>query len=174
MKSKSRSRSRRRSSGAQPFGDRPRCGLCGSTTKPLTRTPCCGEWICDDEDQYVLFSFAHNSCHRNHSRYTLCSYHYNEGHPGKWQDCDECRKSFKTEMYVYYGTNEYNFEKLSNPPAHEPTHCADCDRVISLGYDGYMMSGKDFYCERCSAKRMRQVLQSERASPPRRRCRKRE
>ena len=31
-----------------------------------TDTPCCNNWICDDEDQYVLFSYAHNSCYRNH------------------------------------------------------------------------------------------------------------
>jgi hypothetical protein len=133
------------------------------------RTSCCGNWICDDEEDYVLFSFARNSCHRNHDRYTLCSSHYHEGHAGKWQDCKKCRESFETEMYVYYGTNEYNFEMLPNPPDFEPTRCADCSRVISLGTDGYMMSGKNYYCERCADKRMHKVLQSERASRPRRR-----
>ncbi len=112
MKSKSRPRPDRRSSGTSSYRDQPRCGLCGSTTKPLTRTPCCGQWICDDADQYVLFSYARNSCYRNHDRYTLCSYHYHEGHAGRWQDCGECRESFETEIYVYYGSNEYNFEKL--------------------------------------------------------------
>ena len=63
-----------------PAADHPRCGLCGSTTKPLTRTACCNQWICNDEDDYVMFSYARNSCHRNHARYTLCSYHHNEGH----------------------------------------------------------------------------------------------
>ena len=76
-------------------GARPQCGLCGATSG-LTRTDCCGQWICDDEDQYVLFSYARNSCYRNHSRYTLCGFHYNEEHPGKWQDCVECRESFET------------------------------------------------------------------------------
>jgi len=50
------------------------CGLCGKSEK-LTRTECCGAWICDDEDKYVLFSYAYNSCYRNHSRYTLCASH---------------------------------------------------------------------------------------------------
>ena len=50
---------------------RPQCGLRGATTN-LTKTECCGNWICDDEDQYVLFSYARNSCYRNHDRYTLC------------------------------------------------------------------------------------------------------
>lgn len=139
-----------------------RCGLCGSTTKPLTRTPCCGNWICDDEQDYVLFSYAHNSCHRNHDRYTLCSHHFNEEHRGRWQDCSECREDFETEMYVWYGTNEFNFEKLENPPTFEPTHCGDCGRVIHLSTDGYLMSGAKYYCERCGNKRMRQAVNSER------------
>ncbi len=140
------------------------CGLCGSKTKPLTRTPCCGNWICDDEQDYVLFSFATNSCHRNHDRYTLCSSHYNEEHTGRWQDCPKCRKGFETEMYVWYGTNEYNFEKLENPPKFEPTHCGDCGRVIHLGTDGHMMSGRKYYCGRCSNKRMRRDVASERTA----------
>lgn len=32
-----------------PRGGKPRCGLCGKT-KNLTKTECCGNWICDDED----------------------------------------------------------------------------------------------------------------------------
>lgn len=129
----------------------PRCGLCGKT-KNLTKTECCGQWICDDEDQYVLFSYARNSCHLNHRRYTLCGYHYVEGHSGDWQTCSECREAFETEMYVYYGTNEYNFEKLKNPPRYEPTRCAKCNKVIVLGEDGYGIEpGGDYVCEKCMA-----------------------
>ena len=152
-----------RVSARKTFAPTPRCGLCGSTTKPLTRTPCCGNWICDDEEDYVLFSFAHNSCHRNHHRYTLCSSHHNEGHKGRWQDCQKCRKSFETEMYVWYGTNEYNFEKLENPPSFEPTHCAKCGRVIHLGTDGYTRHPNGEYsCEVCGAKEMRRIMAAER------------
>ncbi len=64
---------------SKPTAEKPRCGLCGKTKK-LTKTECCGHWICDDEDQYALFSYERNSCHRNHRRYTLCGYHYDEGH----------------------------------------------------------------------------------------------
>jgi hypothetical protein len=142
-----------------------RCGLCGSTKKPLTRAPCCGNWICDDEDQYVLFSYSTNSCHRNHRRYTLCGSHHTEGHPGRWQDCEMCRRISETEMYVWYGTNEFNFEKLENPPKFEPTHCGDWGKVISLGNDGYMMSKGKYYCERCSDKRMRIDTSSDRKAP---------
>ena len=129
---------------------RPRCGLCGKTTK-LTKTDCCGQWICDDEDQYVMFSYARNSCYRNHRRYTLCGYHHTEEHTGSWQDCPKCRESFETEMYVYYGTNEYNFEKLANPPSYEPTKCARCGKVISLGEDSYSEKGDEYFCEDCAS-----------------------
>ena len=131
----------------------PRCGLCGKTEN-LTKTECCGNWICDDEQNYVLFSYANNSCYRNHRRYTLCAYHYNEGHDGDWKDCDKCREDIETEMYVWYGTNEYNFEKLTNLPDYEPTKCSDCGNVIVLGEDGYSMSGNKYYCNLCTNKRM--------------------
>lgn len=141
----------------KPKADGPRCGLCGKM-KNLTKTECCGNWICDDEDQYKLFSYARNSCSRNHSRYTLCGYHHAEKHEKKWQDCEECRESFETEMYVWYGTNEYNFEKLLNPPSYEPTHCSKCGIIIKLGTEGYTESGDEYWCEKCSAKEMAKIL----------------
>jgi len=128
---------------------RPKCGLCGKSGK-LIKTECCGNWICDDTDQYVLFSYARNSCYRNHDRFTLCSYHHHEQHAGRWQDCPQCRADFETEIYVYYGTNEYNFEKLENPPTFEPTRCARCGRVIRLGEDGYSMRERKYFCQQCS------------------------
>jgi hypothetical protein len=130
--------------------DTPRCGLCGKTGN-LTKTECCDQWICDDESQYVLFSYARNSCYRNHRRFTLCGYHYAEGHSGDWKTCPECRADFeKTEMYVYYGTNEYNFEKLENPPDYEPTKCAECGAIINLSEDGYSIKQGDYFCVRCN------------------------
>jgi hypothetical protein len=56
------------------------CGLCGQSTKELRRTQCCGEWMCEEEAESVLFSDADNSCHRNQDRETLCASHYHEGH----------------------------------------------------------------------------------------------
>ena len=143
--------------------DSPKCGLCGKKKK-LTRTECCGNWICDDEDEYVPFSYERNSCFRNHNHYTLCGYHHNEHHPGDWKDCPECRKAFETEMYVYYGTNEYNFEKLEDPPAYEPTRCAVCGKIIKLGDDGFTQSGDDYWCERCARKKLPDIL-AERDGP---------
>lgn len=130
-------------------GLKPRCGLC-SKAKKLVKTECCGQWICDDEDKYVLFSYARNSCHRNHSRYTLCAYHHAEEHPGNWKKCSDCRTDFETEMYVYYGTNEYNFEKLENPPPYEPTRCSRCGAIIVLSEGGYSMKGRKYSCGECA------------------------
>lgn len=128
---------------------KPRCGLCGKS-KHLMQTSCCGNWICDDHHKYVLFSYARNSCARNHDRYTLCAYHHHNGHKGHWKDCKLCRKSFETEIYVWYGTNEYNFEVLENPPHFEPTHCDQCGVVIKLGTDGYSIGPRGRLCERCT------------------------
>ena len=125
-----------------------RCGLCGKTTN-LIKTECCGQWICDDEDQYVLFSYARNSCLRNHSRYTLCGYHDAEEHTGDWKDCPQCKADFETEIYTYYGTNEYNFEKLENPPDYEPTKCSKCGAVIVLSEGGYSTKGTEYRCGKC-------------------------
>jgi hypothetical protein len=132
--------------------DKPKCGLCGKTQN-LTKTECCGNWICDDEHEYRLFSFAHNSCSRNHARYTLCGSHYAEGHPGSWQDCQACRELRETELYVYFGTNEYNFEKLVNVPKYEPTRCVDCKRIIRLGTEGYSYGKGGYCCAKCSQKK---------------------
>jgi hypothetical protein len=62
-----------------PKAPKPACGLCGKTGK-VYKTECCGNWICDDHDKYQLFSYARNSCARNHDRYTVCGAHFNEGH----------------------------------------------------------------------------------------------
>ena len=132
-------------------GPRPACGLCGNMLQ-LTRTMCCDEWICDDEGDYALFSYARNSCYRNHRRQTLCGYHHAEEHPGDWQDCEKCREeAMKTEMYVWRGTNEYNFETLEDPPNFEPTHCAECGRRINLGEEGFSVSGDSYRCEDCTS-----------------------
>lgn len=124
------------------------CSLCGKTGAVI-RTDCCNRRICDDEHEYVLFSYARNSCSRNHRRYTLCGYHFAEEHEGRWQDCAKCREAFETELYVWYGTNEYNFEKLAKPPRFRPTFCAGCHRRIRLGTDGYITGTGKYWCEEC-------------------------
>src|SRR5438552_279219 len=101
-----------------------KCGLC-SKSKALMTTDCCKQPICDFE--------INMKCFRGHNRYTLCSSHYNEQHTGQWQNCNDCKEAFETEMYVYYATNEYNFQKLENPPTYEPTKCHNCHKIIKSG-----------------------------------------
>jgi hypothetical protein len=57
-------------------------------------------------------------------------------------------------MYVWYGTNEFNFVKLENPPDFEPTHCAQCERIITMGEEGFSVFEGRYYCEACAAKRL--------------------
>ena len=126
----------------------PSCGLCGNTEK-LTRTPCCGRWICDDVDQYVAFSYERNSCWRNHQNQTMCASHHANEHEGKWSECQECREDIEAEWYAYYGTNEYNFEVLTHPPSFEPTHCAQCGDAIRLGHEPMCQSQDGYLCGDC-------------------------
>ncbi len=125
------------------------CGLCGNSGR-LTRTECCNQPICDDEEHYVMLSYARNSCSRNHRRYTLCAYHFNEGHFGDWRDCSKCRDDFPAKIYAYFGTNEYNFVKLEKVPDCEPTRCAGCNRIVNLIHDGYADKSDGIYCLKCA------------------------
>lgn len=129
----------------------PPCGLCGKSKKPRYKTECCNNWICGDENEYVMFSYSRDICSRNHRRFTLCGFHHTEEHRGDWKMCKKCRDDFEheLEMYVWYGTNEYNFEKLKNPPKFPRTHCAGCNKIIRLPDGGYS-SLKDIYvCDEC-------------------------
>ena len=130
------------------FGEEKKCFICGATSN-LVRTPCCGKWICNDEDQYVLFSYARNSCFRNHQRYTLCAAHHAEGHEGDWKTCKKCRELAEPEMVAWLGTNEYNSEKMPDPPAFEPTLCCKCGKRIVLPEGGYGYTKDGYVCDDC-------------------------
>jgi len=52
-------------------------------------------------------------------------------------------------MYVYYGTNEYNFEKLDKLPDYKPTLCHRCGQIIVLGEGGYSQCGNKYWCTKC-------------------------
>lgn len=127
----------------------PKCGLCGKEGN-LTKTQCCNNWICDDAENYVLFSYARNSCLRNHDNYTICSYHHNNEHEGDWLTCQKCIADFDTEDYVDMATNEYNFVKLQNPPHFDPTLCSKCGAVIKRADGGYTQLGTEYTCGKCS------------------------
>ena len=78
---------------------KPTCGLCGAEgtrMNSLTRTTCCNNWICQDQETYELNSFKLNSCNRNHDRYSTCNFHCQNNHPGRWQDCNICMKKIRS------------------------------------------------------------------------------
>jgi len=129
-----------------------KCGLCGKSGK-LIKTDCCGNWICDDSDKYVMFSYAYNSCYRNHDRYTLCAFHYHEEHKGDWKSCKKCKESFHPEIYDWYGSNEYNFEKLDELLPFTPIRCGKCGSMIIQSQGGYASLPDGTYrCDRCYEK----------------------
>ena len=129
----------------------PPCGLCGKTKKPREKTECCGIWVWGNESDYVMFWYSRDICSRNHRRFTLCGFHHTEEHKGDWKSCKKCREDFghELEMYVWYGTNEYNFEKLSDPPAFEPTYCSKCGERIVLPDGGYSSLCGVYRCDDC-------------------------
>ena len=131
------------------------CGLCGKEGR-LTRTRCCSRVVCDDADSYQMFTYARNSCYRNHDRYTVCSTHSTEhGGVGKWQDCAKCKEHFNDiESYVGFGTSSFNFmeEKWEDPPAFETTSCSRCGKMIKLNSEPYIISpGDGKLCQDCSS-----------------------
>jgi len=65
---------------AKSYNKTPPCGLCGETKKPRHKTECCGNWVCGDESEYVMFSYSRDICSRNHRRFTLCGVYR----------CDDC------------------------------------------------------------------------------------
>ncbi|KZV74415.1 hypothetical protein PENSPDRAFT_749359 [Peniophora sp. CONT] len=128
---------------AKPGGSMPPrdtyCGLCGKRGGPLMKTECCGETICDDYAKYVMFTYSRDSCKRNHDRYTLCMFHKNEGHKGSdWKTCPKCFLEIgDTENSVWFGTNQFNFETLPNPPAFRPKFCDTCHKPVKQNTENY-------------------------------------
>jgi hypothetical protein len=92
-----------------------RCELCRRLTEHLVKTECWGRMVCA-----ILLSngpvVSKSSCLVKHSRFTLCGVHHNEEHGGDWKSCEVCPKTWPLEMYIWYGTNKWNFEKLENRP----------------------------------------------------------
>lgn len=129
----------------------PPCGLCQKKRKQRQKTPCCDNWVCGSENEYVMFSYSRDICVRNHDRYTICAFHYHNRHKGPWITCKKCRSSFDTEDYVDMATNEYNFEKLPNPPTYEPTICTKCKNIIVRAEGGYStLPDGGFECMKCN------------------------
>ena len=114
------------------------CGLCGSTNKKLKITECCGNYICDDADQYRPFDFF-SSCNRNHDRYTLCALHFVRDHKGKWQECDECKASSLSNL------NKFNFEANENAKTFT---CVNCEFSAESHRAFLFRTKNDYYCQK--------------------------
>ena len=112
----------------------------GSRENREKRRNVCGNWVSGDEGDYVMFSIRRDIC----SRETIAVLRsagitIRRDIKGGWKTCKKCYDDFKheLEMYVWYGTNEYNFERLPNPPGFEPTYCAKCKEKSSLSDGGW-------------------------------------
>ncbi|KAF9476772.1 hypothetical protein BDN70DRAFT_151422 [Pholiota conissans] len=127
------------------------CGLCGKTKGPLRVTECCKKTVCDDYENYVMFTYARNSCSRNHDRYTTCSQHHQEGHRTDWKSCIKCDDGFEAELRAWYATNSYNFigDIHPNPPTFSPKSCNECGRVVKQGAEPNAWLPGGILCKSC-------------------------
>ena len=132
------------------------CGICGSKSN-LERTPCCGNWICNNEEEYVMFSYSRQYCNRSHRRYTMCGYHHNEGHDGDdWRTCEECKTGMMDDgARSWYSTNGYNFTPgffSAYPKGSMITaECGQCKGRMATGFEGHSYNpGVGTVCMRCA------------------------
>lgn len=54
------------------------CRFCGEKSLPLVKTRCCEQWICCDTDFLSIHGGGY--CQFEHENYSMCHFHYNEGH----------------------------------------------------------------------------------------------
>ena len=73
------------------------CRFCGHDASPLVKTPCCEQWICCDTS-YLSYRGG-GYCQFEHENSSICHFHYNEKHQGRWQECEECRRFFGEEEF---------------------------------------------------------------------------
>lgn len=75
------------------------CSFCGNDAAPLVRMPCCNLLVCCDTS-YVSYRGG-GFCQFEHENSSICHFHYNEKHTGKWQDCGECRGFFGAVVFKH-------------------------------------------------------------------------
>lgn len=86
------------------------CRFCGDKKVPLVLTPCCQNLICCDTA--ILSYRGGGRCEYEHERFSLCHYHFIEGHKGTWQKCKTCKEDFEPEDYKeYFGNSKPTFLK---------------------------------------------------------------
>ena len=82
------------------------CRFCGDDSAPLVKTPCCDQWICCDTS-YLSYRVG-GRCQFEHENYSICHFHYNEKHHGRWQNCKECRRFFGEDEFKRLAEDRMN------------------------------------------------------------------
>lgn len=139
---------------SRPIGPDDVCGICGERNN-LVRTSCCGNILCDNQEEYVLFSYSRKFCVRSHDRYTMCSFHKSEGHRSEdWRQCNQCKEQLTSETdkegrpaRVWHSTNGYNFTPMLESDYRKGSMitagCGECGNRVATGFEGYSMVPKD-------------------------------
>lgn len=129
------------------------CGICSETRASiLERTECCGEWVCNREDEYVLMSYSRAFCSRSHRRYTRCGFHAEEGHEGDWRACERCASEGARGVVDWHASNGYNFTPGPRPQGMLYTEqCVRCGVRIATGWEasGFGGSVRGTQCGKC-------------------------
>lgn len=137
------------------------CAICAGQ-KNLERADCCGNWICNNEKDYQLYSYSRHFCSRSHRMYTCCGSHHAEGHKGDWRSCEPCTDRLGGARY--YATNVYNVTPALESPRGSTMVTAACTRCgvrVAYGierpadpvyaYDGVV-------CATCQGQALQQFL----------------
>lgn len=82
------------------------CNFCGEVGLPMVKTKCCDKWICCDTN--FISIKGGGFCEYEHETYSVCHFHFNESHTGKWKECEECRDFFENKEFE----NELNFKYI--------------------------------------------------------------
>lgn len=78
----------------------------------LVKTRRCEQWICCDTAFFSIRGGGY--CQFEHEHFSMCHFHYNEGHQGPWQECEECQ-TFWEKGYGEYLPGIRNEPKLGCP-----------------------------------------------------------
>jgi len=131
------------------------CGAGGSEVK-LGRTDCCNLPVCDNEEEYQMFSYSRDFCKRSHSRYTSCGFHHNNRHAGDWRECTKCDDELPQDtsgVRSWYSTNGFNvtpaLERCLTQGSYLTKPCSGCKGRIMPGHDGEIFAYGKTYCARC-------------------------
>jgi len=139
------------------------CKLCskGWNEVRLRRTSCCKQVVCDNEDEYQMFSYSRKFCNRSHNRYTLCGYHGHDQECKKnkdWRLCAECVKSdipASVADKLWRGLNSYNIYPMlsQDVPKHSLCEtCCKCHKKFISGAEGCSHSREGISCLRCNTR----------------------